>query len=178
MRNEPGAHYAVSRRPAKQFPRAKHPRKDATELPLEQPASAVAAAPGTVFAPGSQLQTLTLTPGLPQSPVRNSTSRNLTPLVPLLDRWNTDRSPKPEDRIALIGDAKRCLARACRQLAFPKFSHHDFRHFFATTCIESGVDIPTISRWLGHKDGGALAMRVYGHLRADHSRAVMTLVSF
>jgi hypothetical protein len=29
---------------------------------------------------------------------------------------------------------------------------------FATRCIESGVDIPTVSRWLGHKDGGALAM--------------------
>jgi hypothetical protein len=26
-------------------------------------------------------------------------------------------------------------------------------------CIESGLDIPTISRWLGHSDGGALAMR-------------------
>jgi hypothetical protein len=22
-------------------------------------------------------------------------------------------------------------------------------------CIESGLDIPTISRWLGHSDGGA-----------------------
>ncbi len=25
------------------------------------------------------------------------------------------------------------------------------------------------SRWLGHKDGGALAMKVYGHLRDSHS---------
>jgi len=33
------------------------------------------------------------------------------------------------------------------------------RHLFATRCIESGVDIPTVSRWLGHKDGGALAMK-------------------
>ncbi|MHB8523566.1 MAG: hypothetical protein ACYDH9_22810 [Limisphaerales bacterium] len=48
-----------------------------------------------------------------------------------------------------------------------------FRHFFATTCIESGVDIPTISRWLGHSDGGALAMRVYGHLRQEHSFAMI-----
>jgi integrase len=51
----------------------------------------------------------------------------------------------------------------------PQFIHHDLRHFFATTCIEAGVDIPTISRWLGHKDGGALAMKVYGHLRQEHS---------
>ena len=49
--------------------------------------------------------------------------------------------------------------------AHARFRHprHDLRHFFATTCIESGVDIPTVSRWLGHKDGGALAMRLYGH---------------
>jgi integrase len=90
----------------------------------------------------------------------------------LSERLKADRSPKPEERIALIGDAKRRLARACRQLALPKFSHHDSRHFFATACIESGVDIPTVSRWLGHKDGGALAMRVYGHLRCDHSEAM------
>lgn len=35
--------------------------------------------------------------------------------------------------------------------------------------MESYVDIPNISRWLSHKDGGALAMRVYGHLRQEHS---------
>jgi len=96
----------------------------------------------------------------------------------LLERLKAAHSPKPEDRIALIGDAKRCLARACRQLGLPKFSHHDFRHFYATTCIESGVDIPTVSRWLGHKDGGTLAMRVYGHLRNEHSIASALRVSF
>ena len=61
---------------------------------------------------------------------------------------------------------------------FPKFTHHDFRHFFATTCIESGVDIPTVSRWLGHSDGGALAMRVYGHLQVEHSLAMSKRVNF
>jgi hypothetical protein len=40
------------------------------------------------------------------------------------------------------------------------------------------VDIPTISRWLGHKDGGALAMKVYGHLRQDHSFTQIRRVSF
>jgi hypothetical protein len=63
-------------------------------------------------------------------------------------------------------------------LEFPKFTHHDFRHFFATTCIESGVDIPTVSRWLGHKDGGALAMKRYGHLRQEHSFAMIKRVNF
>jgi integrase len=46
------------------------------------------------------------------------------------------------------------------------------------SCIESGVDISTISKWLGHKDGGALAMRVYGHLRQEHSFAQIKRVTF
>jgi hypothetical protein len=40
------------------------------------------------------------------------------------------------------------------------------------------VDIPTVSRWLGHKDGGALAMRVYGHLRQEHSFSMVKRVAF
>ena len=55
---------------------------------------------------------------------------------------------------------------------------NDFRHYFATTCIEEGVDTPTVSRWLGHSDGGALAMQRYGHLRQEHSTAMMKRVSF
>ena len=58
----------------------------------------------------------------------------------LLERLRVDRSPGPGDRICLHESAKKCLETACRRLGFPKFTHHDFRHFFATTCIESGVD--------------------------------------
>ena len=83
-----------------------------------------------------------------------------------------------DDRVIPINDAKTTIGKTCKRLEFPQFTHHDFRHFFATTCIESGVDIPTISRWLGHKDGGALAMRVYGHLREEHSRSQIKRVTF
>jgi hypothetical protein len=93
-------------------------------------------------------------------------------------RLKADSNPLPGDRITKIDSAKKCLATACAKLEFPKFSHHDFRHFFATTCIESGVDIPTVSRWLGHSDGGALAMRVYGHLQVEHSLAMGKRVNF
>ena len=55
-------------------------------------------------------------------------------------------NPEPTDRILKTGSAKKCLGTACVNLEFPKFSHHDFRHFFATTCIESGVDIPSRAR--------------------------------
>jgi len=86
--------------------------------------------------------------------------------------------PGKTDKILKIDSAKKSIASACRRLKLPKFTHHDFRHFFATTCIESGVDIPTISRWLGHNDGGALAMRTYGHLQIEHSLAMIKRVDF
>ncbi len=96
----------------------------------------------------------------------------------LLLRLHEERKAQPTDFVSQIDSAKKCLQTACRRLGLPQFTHHDFRHFFATTCIESGVDIPTVSRWLGHKDGGALAMRVYGHLRQEHSNLAIKRVAF
>ena len=96
----------------------------------------------------------------------------------LLERMHQENKPKPTDRIIPTDSARKCLHTACFNLEFPEFTHHDFRHFFATTCIESGVDIPTVSRWLGHKDGGALAMKRYGHLRQEHSHAMIKKVNF
>jgi len=37
-----------------------------------------------------------------------------------------------------------------------RITHHDLRHLFASRCIENSVDIPTVSRWLGHQDGGVV----------------------
>jgi integrase len=96
----------------------------------------------------------------------------------LLSKLKGERQPALTEPISLIQDAKKCLRTACRRLSYPAFSHHDFRHFFATTCIESAVDIPTVSKWLGHRDGGALAMRVYGHLRQEHSYSMIKRVAF
>ena len=96
----------------------------------------------------------------------------------LLTRLKGEREHDARDFISGIDSAKKCLQTACRRLGLPAFTHHDFRHFFATTCIEAGVDIPTVSRWLGHKDGGALAMRVYGHLRQEHSFSMVKRVVF
>lgn len=68
-----------------------------------------------------------------------------------------------------VKECQKSIDRACKALGIARLTHHDFRHYFATVCIESGVDIPTVSRWLGHADGGALAMKTYGHLRQEHS---------
>jgi len=84
----------------------------------------------------------------------------------------------PDAHIIQNHEVRRALRNACQAADIAPLSHHDFRHLFATRCIESGVDIPTVSRWLGHKDGGALAMRTYGHLRDEHSREQAKKVVF
>ena len=77
-----------------------------------------------------------------------------------------------------VRECQNAINSACKKLGIARFTHHDLRHLFATRCIESGVDIPTVSRWLGHKDGGALAMKVYGHLRDQHSVNMAQRVTF
>ena len=67
-------------------------------------------------------------------------------------------------------ECKTALLRACAATGLPRLTHHDFRHLFATRCIQSGVDTPTAARWLGHQDGGALLAKTYFHLVDEHSR--------
>lgn len=124
--------------------------------------------------------TLTITGG--EGGTKNHESRVIPmtqALVSLLGTlYGLDNPASDDEPISKTANAKKCLATACRRLSYTQFTHHDFRHFFATSCIESGVDIPTVSRWLGHKDGGALAMRVYGHLRNEHSVEAAKRVAF
>jgi len=97
----------------------------------------------------------------------------------LLIKMLGERSnPKPSEPVVRVGDVRGALKRATQNQEIAHLSHHDMRHLFATTCIESGVDVPTVSRWLGHSDGGVLAMKTYGHLRDEHSKIAAGRVAF
>lgn len=82
------------------------------------------------------------------------------------------------DTVMTVQECQKAMDKAAQKVGMARITHHDLRHLFATRCIESGVDIPTVSRWLGHKDGGALAMKTYGHLRNEHSQAMAQKVKF
>lgn len=84
--------------------------------------------------------------------------------------------PTPGAPVFLVRESQKALNAAAKKAKMARITHHDLRHLFSTSCIESGVDIPTVSRWLGHKDGGALLMKTYGHLRDDHSMESAKLV--
>jgi integrase len=87
-------------------------------------------------------------------------------------------SPENDSPIFRAQNALGSLSNACVVVKVPHMTHHDLRHLFATTCIEAGVDIPTVSKWLGHADGGALAMQTYGHIRPEHSIEAAKKVNF
>jgi site-specific recombinase XerD len=94
-------------------------------------------------------------------------------------RENVTGAPvNPQEKVFEAQEAITSLARACEAVGVKKMTHHDLRHLFATTCIESGVDVPTVSSWLGHADGGALAMKTYGHIRPAHSTEAAKKVQF
>jgi len=96
----------------------------------------------------------------------------------LVEQIKGDTKPDPNARAFRAKECRGSLAAACKEVGVPKLNHHDLRHLFATTCIESGVDVPTVALWLGHADGGALAMRTYGHIRPEHSIEAVKRVSF
>jgi integrase len=105
------------------------------------------------------------------------------PLIPdartLFQRMRNERSDESLDaKVFRVGECQKSLDRACKKVGTDRITHHDLRHLFATRCIESGVDVPTTSRWLGHRDGGSLLMKTYGHLRREHSIAQAQRVSF
>jgi len=57
-----------------------------------------------------------------------------------------------------------------RDVTGQKINFHDCRHFFISMAVMSGIDYMTIARWVGHKDGGILIGKVYGHLSNEHTQ--------
>ncbi len=105
------------------------------------------------------------------------------PMIPecriLLEKMRAERSHEgPDSCVLQVKSCNGFLRKAAKEVGAPSISHHDLRHLFATTAMEAGIDVPTISRIMGHRDGGALAMKVYGHLRDEHAQKAMQKVSF
>jgi integrase len=120
--------------------------------------------------------------GDPITATKNGETRYV-PMIPELETMLRElRAERPDESpratVMRVFECQNSMTHAAAKIGMKRITHHDLRHLFATICIESGVDIPTVSRWLGHKDGGALCMKTYGHLRQDHSLAQAQRVSF
>jgi integrase len=90
-------------------------------------------------------------------------------LFPSPQRGDKDRSTKT---------FKETLRAARLAAKLPNFNFHDCRHYFISMAVMSGIDYMTISRWVGHRDGGVLIGRVYGHLSNEHAQIQARRVDF
>ena len=95
----------------------------------------------------------------------------------LLERLKCERGQtRQNDPVLLVKEAQGFITSACRKLGIPRFTTHGLRHYFGTTCLELGVDAPTVAKWLGHKDKGALLLKIYAHVRPDHEKRMIRKV--
>ena len=126
-------------------------------------------------------KTFTVTGG--EKGTKNHEARTV-PLFPALEAFlkrlldRHDEAPAPSQRIVPIKGARTAMIHACKLAELPHFSHHHLRHFFCSNAIEAGVDFKAIAGWLGHKDGGLLVARTYGHLRDEHSAVMAQRMTF
>ncbi len=118
--------------------------------------------------------------GHPETGTKNSDIRRVPIISNMEDLLERLRKQEKEEKgpILKISRCNEALNRVCNEMGINRLTHHDMRHLFATRCIESGVDIPTVAKWMGHKDGGVLALKTYGHLRNEHSQSMAAKVKF
>ena len=90
---------------------------------------------------------------------------------------NGDRPPLPATKVFSVENAKKALESACVRLGLNKFTSRSFRRMFIVAAIERGVDIKVMSQWQGHRDGGALLLSTYSHVRPVHSEAMAKLMT-
>lgn len=85
-------------------------------------------------------------------------------------------SPERGDRDEHARTFRESLRLARKAAGLPWVGFHDLRHFFASFCVMAGLDFMTIAA--GHKDGGILIGKVYGHLLDDHRKQAARKVRF
>jgi integrase len=105
------------------------------------------------------------------------------PMIPemkaLLERLR-DENPhrKQTDPVMSAKEFRGSVKTACRKLGIAPFNHHAMRHFFITRCMELSVNVRVIADWVGHKDGGALILKRYSHVRPAHAAEMAKRVTF
>lgn len=64
-----------------------------------------------------------------------------------------------DDPLFLRQSPKVRLKASASRLGWPEIRTRDLRYVFATICLEAGEDVGDVGRWLGCKDGAAVARR-------------------
>ncbi len=77
-------------------------------------------------------------------------------------------SPQRGERDIPAQTFRETLKLARMAAGMPTVGFHDTRHEFISRAVMAGIDFMTIARWVGHKDGGVLIGKVYGHIANEH----------
>ena len=86
-------------------------------------------------------------------------------------------SPQRGNRDIPSKSFRETLLLAREEAVLEHVGFHDTRHHFISMSVMAGIDYMTIAAWVGHKDGGILIGKVYGHLANEHrQRAAQKLV--
>lgn len=113
---------------------------------------------------------------------RKKTSQSFKiPIYPaaraVIERRLASMEAGPDARLLPQDNCKKGLAAACKRLGFPNYEPRALRRFFITTALRRGVDVATVAKWQGHRDGGALVLKVYGDkVGSDHSHRMAKLL--
>jgi len=73
---------------------------------------------------------------------------------------------------------KSILRKIRMDLKLPHFTNHLLRHYFISMSVMAGIDYMTIAGWVGHKDGGVLIGKTYGHLSREHTKRMAQKLTF
>lgn len=96
---------------------------------------------------------------------KTTTSNRVLPLLVPLRRILSGLPKNGEKIFSVSADH---LTKLFKQIC-PNHKLHDLRHTFATNCLEKGVSMKVLQRWLGHSDYGTTA-NIYSHVSDDFSR--------
>ncbi len=77
-------------------------------------------------------------------------------------------SPQRGDRDIHAQTFREPLNLVREAIQMPNQGFYDTRHAFISRAVLAGIHFMTIARWVGHKDGGVLIGKVYGHIANEH----------
>lgn len=87
-------------------------------------------------------------------------------------------SPLRGEKDRPVATFRESLRMATKKAGLEIGGFHDLRHLFISRAVMSGIDFMTIARWVGHKDGGVLIGKVYGHLSNEHRLSMARKIRF
>lgn len=94
----------------------------------------------------------------------------VSPRAPVFTRQRQGRGARADDMRVRQQSVTHALPRMLEQAKLPRVTPHGLRHGAATLMVSSGIHMRVIAEQLGHRDGGALAGRVYAHVVPSHMR--------